>query len=318
MSSLPLPSLAGASILASATPSNTAGPKRGPVAKRRFQKGRFEIVNGVAYSLFYEDVQQPDGLAVSHRARHAIGRIGPDGMSERAARREHDRRMQEVNRKRGSVAPASRGETFADALKLWQSAVAPLLSPATVRQRECYLRVHVLPRFKTAALHGMGVEQLQQFATELRGRLSRKTVVNILSTVFAVFGYARRCGLRVSNVGFKDLELGAEPNERGLLFPNRACTRPRKRESVVQYALKPLLRSLGIDDKGGLHAFRHGLATELAEASVPIPVLQTQMRHADVKTTLRIYAHVIPQSQRDAMERAAIGTNVPIGTPKES
>ena len=83
------------------------------------------------------------------------------------------------------------------------------------------------------------------------------------------------------------------PNEKGLLFPNRACTRPRKRESVVQYALKPLLRKLGIDDNGGLHAFRHGLATGLAEASVPLTVLQTQMRHADVKTTLRVYANII-------------------------
>src|SRR5262245_29185319 len=101
-------------------------------------------------------------------------------------------------------------------------------------------------------------------------------------------------------------------DEKDLLFPNRAGTRPRKRESAVQYALKPLLRKLGIDDKGGLHAFRHGLATELAEASVPLTVLQTQMRHADVKTTLRVYAHIIPQSQREAMERAslAIGTNV--------
>jgi integrase len=62
----------------------------------------------------------------------------------------------------------------------------------------------------------------------------------------------------------------------------------------VQYALKPLLRKLGIDDEAGLHAFRHGLATEPAEASVPITVLQTQMRHADVKTTLRIYSHSIP------------------------
>ena len=114
------------------------------------------------------------------------------------------------------------------------------------------------------------------------------------------------------------LERGWKPNEQGLLFPNRACTLPRKRESVVQYALKPLLRSLGIDDKGGLHAFRHGLATELAGPSVPLTVLQTQMRHADVKTTLRVYAHIIPQSQREAMERAAIGTKVPIGTGKES
>jgi len=82
----------------------------------------------------------------------------------------------------------------------------------------------------------------------------------------------------------------------------------------VQYALKSLLRKLSIDDSAGLHAFRPGLATELAEASVPIPLLQAQMRHADVKTTLRVYAHIIPQSQRDAMERASL----PIGTRKES
>ena len=63
-----------------------------------------------------------------------------------------------------------------------------------------------------------------------------------------------------------------------------------------------MLKKLGISTNAGLHAFRHCLATELAEASVPIPVLQQQMRHADVKTTLKVYAHVIPQTQRDAME----------------
>jgi integrase len=102
----------------------------------------------------------------------------------------------------------------------------------------------------------------------------------------------------------------------GLLFPSHDGMRPRKRESVVEYGLKPLLRKLGIPDKNvGLHAFRHGLATELAEASVPLTVLQQQLRHADVKTTLRVYAHAIPDSQRVAMERVSIsiGTEVPIG-----
>jgi integrase len=33
-----------------------------------------------------------------------------------------------------------------------------------------------------------------------------------------------------------------------------------------------------------------------------VTVLQNQLRHADIKTTLKVYAHVIPQSQRDAME----------------
>ena len=37
--------------------------------------------------------------------------------------------------------------------------------------------------------------------------------------------------------------------------------------------------------------------------SVPLTVLQNQLRHADVKTTLRVYSHVIPQTQRDAMEQ---------------
>jgi len=33
-----------------------------------------------------------------------------------------------------------------------------------------------------------------------------------------------------------------------------------------------------------------------------LTVLQQQMRHADTKTALRIYAHAIPQTQRDVME----------------
>ena len=106
------------------------------------------------------------------------------------------------------------------------------------------------------------------------------------------------------------------PNQ--LLFPApRRGGFARSRNNVVRAGLKPILRKLGIPaEKVGLHAFRHGLATELAE-SEPITVLQTQMRHADVRTTLKVYAHVIPQSHRDSMERIAkrsIGTNVPIGT----
>jgi integrase len=88
-------------------------------------------------------------------------------------------------------------------------------------------------------------------------------------------------------------------------------------DKFYKYGLKPLLRKIGIPDRNtGLHAFRHGLGTELAEASVPPTVLQQQLRHADVKTTLRVYAHAIPESQRVAMERVSlsIGTEVRIGT----
>ena len=367
------------------------------------------------YSMFYVD----EG-GTSKRVKHFIGRIGE--MSERAARREHARIMEDVNRRRGSVAPAYRGQTFAEVTELWRRAIAPNLSPSTVRQRESYLRAHIFPSFADAAVQSLGVDEFQQFATDLRKTVSRKTVLNVLGTVFTILDYAGRCGIRVPSVRFRDIELGSEsgstsvpfftrdqatrivakakephktiftvawntgmrageiltlnyddldferktirvnksaddktreirqpktrksvatlpmssglasvlrdylrhqwqPNPTGLLFPSADGTRPRKRESVVEYGLKPVLRVLGISTKNtGLHAFRHGLATELAEASVPITVLQSQMRHADVKTTLRVYAHAIPESQRAAMERASpsIGTEVPIGTETES
>jgi integrase len=108
------------------------------------------------------------------------------------------------------------------------------------------------------------------------------------------------------------LEKHWRDNPTGLLFPNRWGTHPLWRDNVVKYGLKPVLERLGIPVKfAGLHAFRHGLATQLADRSTPIPVLQKQMRHADVRTTLRVYAHVIPQTQRDAMEDVSIGT-VPV------
>jgi hypothetical protein len=89
--------------------------------------------------------------------------------------------------------------------------------------------------------------------------------------------------------------------------PQKPALRTRiSSHNVLKYGLKPIPRKLKIPSQNaGLHAFRHGLATELAERAVPLPVLQKQMRHADVRTTLRIYAHAIPDTQRNAMENLA-------------
>ena len=91
---------------------------------------------------------------------------------------------------------------------------------------------------------------------------------------------------------------------------------------MVKYGLHRVRKSLGIPTKRvGLHAFRHGLATELADASVPLPVLQRQMRHADVRTTLRIYSHLVSETHRECMEKLgkrSSGTNVPIGTEQNA
>ena len=381
----------------------------------------------MAYTFYYEDVETPSGGLATRKVRHFIGRLGADGMSERAARREHARIMEIVNRKRGSVAPTIKGRTFKNAVEQWRKAIAPTLSPATVRQMESYLRTHILPKFGEDAPHSLDAAALQLFVTDLLNKqLSRKTAVNIVGVVFSVLKYAEKCRIPVSRVSFEDLKLGTvtsnaerpfftgeqanriiaasrepyktlftvawltglrageilalkssdldfvnhtirvdessddntrklrqpktkssvallpmpkaletalqsylktvwKPNAAALLFPNRKGTHPLWRDNVVKYGLKPILRRLGIPDKNaGLHAFRHGLATELVQRAIPLPDVQKQMRHADIKTTLKIYAHAIPASQRAAMENLAnevAGVNqyiVPISTEVES
>jgi integrase len=369
---------------------------------------------GGYYSMWYAD---DDGE--TKRVKRLIGRCAD--ISERAARRLHTLRMEDVNRERGSLAPVGQGQTFDTAATKWRQAIAPNLSPATVRPYESHLRVHILPRFAKTPLAELGVHTLQQFATDLRKVVSRKTVIHVLNTIFAIRDYAARCGTEVAEVGFSDLELGGndaavvpfftkdqaqqivdaakqpfktifalawntglrageimaltvadldfrhktvrvnksaddstrivrqpktkcsvaalpmpttlesvlhdyltnhwKPNPSGILFPAKSGTRPRTRLNVVRVGLHPVLRGLGIPTmNAGLHAFRHGLATQLVEASVPISVLQRQMRHADVATTLRIYTHAIPQSQRDAMEGVDLtkSTNAVNGTIRQT
>src|SRR5260370_12791218 len=421
--------------IATATHSEGTGRKRGPVPKRRYQAGCFRVENGKAYTIFYRDVQLPDGALKTQRARYCHGDLS--SMSKREARRRHDLFMEIINRQRGSVPTAVKGQTFRNAVDAWRSAVAPQLSPATVRQRESYLRTHILPKFGDAMTDSLDVPTMQQFATELQRAVSPKTIINVVGTVFSILRYAKKCRMHTADVSFRDLTLrSVEPSERpffaseetvriiaaakdpyktmfalaattGLragellaltvsdldfrrktvrvnksaddntrvirkpktkksnallpmashlaamlrdylqrhwkendmhfLFPNPSGQRPRLRDNVVKYGLKPVLRMLKIPERNArLHAFRHGLATELAETE-PITVLHTQIRHPDTPTTLRVYPHILPHSHLDSLERIAnpsignlalesaktlmnsvgvapIATNVPIGT----
>jgi hypothetical protein len=90
------------------------------------------------YSFFYRDRITPDGNARSVKERFDHGKVGE--VSELSARREHDRLRQKINRERGSVPTAPKGETFKDAADAYIESIAPHLSCSTVRQRQSHLR----------------------------------------------------------------------------------------------------------------------------------------------------------------------------------
>jgi integrase len=54
------------------------------------------------------------------------------------------------------------------------------------------------------------VPALQQFATELRNKISRKTVVQVLVTISGILRYAEKSGIRSAKVSLKDLSIGTE------------------------------------------------------------------------------------------------------------
>jgi integrase len=365
--------------------------------------------------MFYVDAESPSGETITKQVKRCLGPIAQ--MSERQARKAHAQIMEDVNAKRGSVPPVVRGQTFNDATGWWRKDIAPNFSPATVRARESFLRNHVTPKFGHCNLAEIGVHELQAFVTELRPKVSGRTILQILAAIFGVMKYARKKpGMKVQQVSYCDLQLpstrrqtevpfftkdeaatiinasrepfktiymlawyvgvrGGEdmaltrddlsfekrtirviknaddntrivrqtktvesdsslpmptaleqhlrefimrswtPNPKGLLFPAKHKEgASMSRESAVRYLHRVMKRlKLPIPPAGiGLHAFRHGLATELVEQSAPITAVQKQMRHSDVKTTLKIYAHAIPQTHRDMMER--VNLNVPIVT----
>ena len=94
------------------------------------------------------------------------------------------------------------------------------------------------------------------------------------------------------------------PNALGLLFPSRRGT-PINPNHVVPRKLHPLLDKLGIE-RAGFHAFRHSHSSLLVETGAAVTVAQAQLGHSDLSTTLRTYTHVMPQSQRDAVDRLAV------------
>jgi integrase len=94
-----------------------------------------------------------------------------------------------------------------------------------------------------------------------------------------------------------------KPNPQGFLFVTRNG-RPPSSNKVVEYHLWTILDALGIP-RCGLHAFRHSHTALLLDSGATPKVVQRQLRHADARTTLEIYGHVVGDAQREAVEKVA-------------
>jgi integrase len=107
----------------------------------------------------------------------------------------------------------------------------------------------------------------------------------------------------------RSVPIGADAET--LVFACRNGT-PLNPKNLLRRVLQPACRELGLPVVGW-HSFRHTHATLLGEVGESLRTAQAILGHSDLKTTLNVYTHAIPESQKRAVEKVAglLFPNVP-------
>ena len=86
-----------------------------------------------------------------------------------------------------------------------------------------------------------------------------------------------------------------------LVFTSTVGT-PLNRHNVFRRSFKPLLRHAGLPDIP-FHALRHSFATLMLSGREHPKVVQEMLGHSRINTTLDFYSHILPDMQREAVDR---------------
>ena len=80
--------------------------------------------------------------------------------------------------------------------------------------------------------------------------------------------------------------------------------KPRWQETILEDYIKPAAYRAGIG-KVGWHTFRHSYETLLNSHGTDLKVQQELMRHANIQTTLNVYAQAVSEKKREAAKNIA-------------
>ena len=191
------------STVTNATPSST-GTKGRVVPKRRFQKGTFVKRNGKWVGMWRVDTMQLDGTIEREQRCKTFS-----GLSERAARAAFQPILDAVNSANHATPPLPNSSlTLKKLITEWRAYVADGLKPSSRKSVESHLRRHIVPLLGDYAVTELTTKPVQTFVNSLSaGKLKRKTVENILLTLFSILNFARKWGYSSPKLSFSDLTL---------------------------------------------------------------------------------------------------------------
>lgn len=179
------------------------------MARRRYQKGRVFLrgkKKPVWVRRWREDVIQPDGT-IRRVERSEVLAFKRDLPTKHLAERVLEERMGRINSPGYRPVRMATVEEFS---KRWTAEVLSQYKPSTIRAAKSHLQNHIVPRLGKLRMDEVGNEQQQMFITRLSQTVSRKTVLNVMSTFSSMLTCARRWGYICEKVNIGELVLPEE------------------------------------------------------------------------------------------------------------
>jgi integrase len=193
------------SVVDFASPTASTGRSiGGDLARRRYQRGQilFSKSRQLWLGRYREDTIRPDGTIIRLRPQIVLG-TKKELPTRRLAARKLDEVLSRINDR---AYQPTRIATISEFAVRWREDVLSKRKPSTVRSAKSHLDSHIIPQLGKLRLDQIGPENQQLFINHLAGA-SRKTVLNILSTLSSMLSTAANWGYASSEVELRKLVL---------------------------------------------------------------------------------------------------------------
>jgi len=159
---------------------------------------------------------------------------------------------------------------------------------------------------------GQGRLLIERQASEVKGKITfTKPKTNAGKRAVALSGFAIEA-LKAHQEKMTNAKLPT--GDKDLIFTDRDGG-PLRKSNTVRRSFSPLIEKAKIP-RIVFHGIRHTHATLALADGANIKVLSERLGHADVRTTLRVYAHAIPSMQEQEADRIQrLFTRPKVGSP---
>jgi integrase len=177
------------------------------LARKRFQRGHVFLIGGTWFGKYREDVIEAEGITRRKQVTVTLG-SKKDISTKPLAKRRMELILARINSTDYRPGRFAKMDEFAT---IWQEHILVGGKPSSIRSARSHLNVHILPHFGKCGLDEIGVQAQQFFVTKLaQSNLSRKMILNVLSTLASILQTAKGWGYVCQMVDYKSLTIPTE------------------------------------------------------------------------------------------------------------